>query len=143
MKRTISLFPVVLVSFIVFSGCFMGAIYAVKYVKDMDKVILTMQTEGNAREIYDASVHANKTEYPYAEISEENRDKMIYEGKMAMKRGGELWFRWQMKQTSEGMTKVEVQLKGEGMEDKAMEEYAVRSIQAFCDEIGKRCEIKR
>ena len=42
-------------------GCVLGAIAAVNYVKDMDKVKLTMQTEGNASDIFDAAVHANKS----------------------------------------------------------------------------------
>jgi len=143
MKRTIYSSLFVLISLIVFSGCVIGALAAVNYIKDMDKVKLTMQTEGNASDIFDAAVHANKSKFPEAKIIEENKGKLIYEGTRAMKSGGELWFRWQMKQTSEGMTKVEVELKGEGVEDKALEENAIKTIQAFCSEIGKRCEIKK
>ena len=143
MKRTIYSTLVVLITLIVFSGCVIGAVAAVNYIKDIDKVKLTMQTEGNASDIFDASVHANKTKFPEANIIEENRGKLIYEGTRAMKSGGELWFRWQMKQTGEGMTKVEVDLKGEGVEDKVLEDYAVKAIQAFCNEIGKKCEIKK
>lgn len=102
-----------------------------------------MQTEGNAREIFDASVHSQKTKFPETEVLEENRDKLIVEGKRAVQNGKELWFKWQMKQLGDGMTRVELMIKGDGMEDKAVEEYAVKAIQAFCDEIGKRCEIRK
>jgi len=143
MKRAIYLSLIVLVSFFLLGGCVVPVIYAVKYIKDKDKVTLTIQTEGNAHEIFDASVRSNKSKFPENQVIEENRDKLIYEGKRVMKDGSELWFRWQTKQLSEGMTMVELEAKGSGMKEKVLEEYAVNAIQAFCTEIGKHCEITK
>jgi hypothetical protein len=124
-------------------GCILAVPVAVKYVKDKDKVHLTMEIDGDASDIFDASVRSHKRTSPETEVIKDDREKLIFEGKKVEEGGVEIWGRWQARQISEGKTEVEFQLKAKGMEEEALEKRAVSRIQEFCSEIGKRCEIEK
>ncbi|MCK5138669.1 MAG: hypothetical protein KAQ85_02400, partial [Thermodesulfovibrionia bacterium] len=134
---------VVLLSIISLIGCVAAIPLAVKYAKEKDMVKLTLQVDGNASDIFDASVRSHKRKSPETEVIKDDREKLIFEGKKVEKSGIEIWGRWKAKQISEGKTEVDFRIKAEGMEEEALEKRAVSSIQAFCSEIGKRCKIEK
>lgn len=124
-------------------GCVLAIPVAVKYVKDMDKINLTMKVDGNASDIFDAAVRSQMKKYPETEIITEDRENLIFEGKRVEESGIEIWGRWKGKQVSAEKTEIEFSLKAEGMEEQEIERRAVNRIQAFCIKIGKRCEITK
>jgi hypothetical protein len=134
---------VVLLSIISLIGCVAAIPLAVKYAKEKDMVKLTLQVDGNASDIFDASVRSNKKKSPETKVIKDDREKLIFEGKKVEEGGVEIWGRWQAKQISEGKTEVNVKIKAEGMEEDALERKAIKSIHAFCDEIGKKCKIEK
>jgi hypothetical protein len=134
---------VVLLSIILLIGCVAAIPLAVKYAKEKDMVKLTLQADGNASDIFDASVRSHKKKSPETEVIKDDREKLIFEGKKVEEGGVEIWGRWQAEQISEGKTEVNFRIKAEGMEEEALEKRAIRSIQAFCDEIGRRCKIEK
>jgi hypothetical protein len=134
---------IVLMSVISLIGCIAAIPLAVKYVKEKDMVMLTLQVDGNASNIFDASVRSHKKTSPETKIIKDDRENLIFEGKKVEANGVELWGRWKAKQVSEGKTEVDFQLKAEGMAEEALERRAVKGIMAFCREIGKRCKIEK
>lgn len=136
---------VVLIALLSLTGCVVAVPYAVKYIREMDMVKLTLQVDGNAQDIFDASVISSiriSRRYPETEIIRNDGEKLIFEGRRTEEGGVELWYQWEAKQISEGTTEVDFRIKAKGMEEDALKERAVNSIQAFCSEIGKRCEIE-
>ena len=136
---------VVLLSIISLIGCVAAIPLAVKYAKEKDKdmVKLTLRVDGNASDIFDASVRSQMKKSPETEIIKDDRENLIFEGKKIEASGVELWGRWKTKQISEGMTEVEFSLKAEGMKAEGLEIRAVSRILAFCREIGKVCKITK
>jgi hypothetical protein len=134
---------VVLLSIISLIGCIAAIPLAVKYVKEKDMVMLTLQVDGKASDIFDASVRTHKRNSPETEVIKDDREKLIFEGKKVDANGVEIWGRWKAKQVSEGKTEVDFRLKAKGMEEEAIEKRAVDGIMAFCREIGKRCKIEK
>ena len=134
---------VVLLSVISLIGCFAAIPLAVKYAKEKDMIKLTLRVDGNADDIFDASVRSHKRNSPETEIIKDDREKLVFEGKRINERGIEVWGTWEAKQVSEERTEVTFRIKAPGMEEGAMERQAVIAIQAFCTEIKKQCEIKK
>jgi hypothetical protein len=134
---------IVLLSVISLIGCFAAIPLAVKYAKEKDMIKLTLRVDGNAADIFDASVRSHKRNSPETEVIKDDREKLVFEGKRINERGIEVWGTWESKQVSEDRTEVNFGIKAPGMEEGAMERQAVIAIQAFCTEIGKQCEIKK
>lgn len=132
---------VVLLSIISLVACVAAIPLAVKYAKEKDMAKLTLNVEGKAEEIYDASVRTFKRNNPDLEVIKDKDLK--FETKKMTPEGKELWASWKVKQKDEKMVEVEFKIKIEDMEEEAVEQRAIKGIQAFCDEIERRCKIEK
>jgi hypothetical protein len=115
---------------------------AVKLVKEKDMAKLTMEVEGKAEEIYDASIRSTRRRNPDMEVIVDDREDLEFEAKKITPEGKLIWASWKVEQKDEKTVEVEFKLKGEDVEEEVMEQRAMKGIQAFCVELRKRCKIE-
>jgi hypothetical protein len=123
-------------------GCIAAVPIAVKMVKEKDMAKLTLELEGNAAEIFDASVRTTKRKNPDLEVIKEDREDLEFEAKRVKPDGKELWASWEVEQQDNNMVEIKFKVKGEDMEEEVVEKMALDGINAFCKEIGKKCNIE-
>jgi hypothetical protein len=124
------------------AACIAAIPIAVKMVKEKDMAKLTLEMEGNAAEIFDASVRTTKRKNPNLEVIKEDREDLEFEAKKMTPEGKELWAYWSVEQKDENMVELEFKIKGEDLEEEVVEKKALDGIHAFCKEIGKKCNIE-
>jgi len=124
------------------AACVAAIPVAVKMYKDADTVKLTMQVTGKAPDIYAAMVKSQMKKSPHTEVIKDDRENLEFEGKKAE---GEVkfWGHWKAKQLEGNKTEVKFRLRGEGIEEEALEKRALAGIHAFCAEIGEQCQIEK
>ena len=125
------------------AACIAAVPLAVKYVKEKDAAKLTMEVEGKAEEIYDSSVRSTRRKNPNMEVIVDDREDLEFEAKKMTPEGKLLWASWKVEQKDEKTVAVELKLKGEDVEEEVMEQRAIKNLQAFCAEIGKKCKIEK
>jgi len=122
-------------------GCIPVIPVAMKYLKDEDKVAVTMTVDGNAGDIYAASVSSQTKKFPNTQVIKDDRENLVFEGKR-VEGEKEIWGIGTTEQVSEGKTGVKIQVKSEGMSEEALKTRAVNSVNSFCSGIGKTCKVK-
>jgi hypothetical protein len=123
-------------------ACIAAIPVAVVMIKEKDTAKLTLELDGKAGDIFDASVRTMKRKNPDLEVIKEDREDLEFEAKRVKPDGKELWASWQVEQKDEKTVEVKFKVKGEDMEEEEVEKIAVDGIQAFCKEIGKKCNIE-
>jgi hypothetical protein len=131
-----------IVSMLALSACIAAVPLAVKLVKEKDMAKLTMEVEGKAEEIYDASIRSTRRRNPDMEVIVDDREDLEFEAKKITPEGKLIWASWKVEQKDEKTVEVEFKLKGEDVEEEVMEQRAMKGIQAFCVELRKRCKIE-
>jgi hypothetical protein len=139
---TTRLLLVSIVSMFALSACIAAVPLAVKLVKEKDMAKLTMEVEGKAEEIYDASIRSTRKRNPDMEVIVDDREDLEFEVKKMTPEGKLLWASWKVEQKDEKTVEVEFKVKGEDVEAEVMEQRAMKGIQAFCAEIRKKCKIE-
>jgi hypothetical protein len=124
------------------AGCVAAIPIAVKMVKEKDMAKLTLEVEGNAQEIFDATVRTVKRKNPDMEVIKEDREDLKFEAKRVKPDGKEMWAFWEVEQKDEKTVEVKFKVKGEDMEEEVVEQRAIKGINDFCKEIGKKCNIE-